>query len=174
MDDRFGVYHETISSWPKTVEEFDEQMHAVDMFDKTVGSLGSQLARLDLVVVGLELRKFVPTERDFREIWKSRGWPKRLTEARDKCVKAASSHRARFEEELEQQKKMFKAEVRRLREAFREITQKGPSQWSESESVATDISDLQRRLNDVSSFFFLFFFCFFLIFFLFFSSTKIF
>jgi len=158
MDDRFGVYHKTISSWPKTVEEFDEQMHAVDMFDKTVGSLGSQLARLDLIVVGLEDRKFVPTERDFREIWKSRGWPKRLTEARDKCVKAASSHRARFEEELEQQKKMFKAEVRRLREAFREITQKGPSQWGESESVANDVSNLQRRLNEVS--FLLFFLVF--------------
>ena len=84
----------------------------VDLFDKTVGNLGSQLIKLNHVVCGLEERAFVPSERDFRNIWKCKGWPKRLTEARDKCMKSAPGHRERFEEELEQQQKMFFAELR--------------------------------------------------------------
>jgi hypothetical protein len=59
MNDKFGKYHDIISKWPKTVEEFDQQMHAVDMFDKTVGNLDSQLLKLEHVVNGLDQRNFV-------------------------------------------------------------------------------------------------------------------
>tara|TARA_B110000208_G_scaffold186250_1_gene242543 strand:+ start:828 stop:1643 length:816 start_codon:yes stop_codon:yes gene_type:complete len=31
MNDKFGQYYDTISKWPKTVEEFDHQMHAVSV-----------------------------------------------------------------------------------------------------------------------------------------------
>jgi len=122
----------------------------VDLFDKTVGNLGSQLIKLNHVVCGLEERAFVPSERDFRNIWKCKGWPKRLTEARDKCMKSAPGHRERFEEELEQQQKMFFAELRRLRESFLDITKKGPTQWSESDQVYTSIQVLQQRLLQAS------------------------
>ena len=150
MNTKFGTYFDTISKWPKTVEEFDLQMHAVDLFDKTVGNLGSQIFKLDTVVNGLETRKFVSNDRDFQDIWKARGWPKRLTEARDKCMKNSTSHRSRFESELEDQKKMFSAQVRRLRESFIEITKKGPSQWKESDSVANDVKTLSVQLEEAS------------------------
>lgn len=38
MNDKFGQYYDTISKWPKTVEEFDHQMHAVS--DETMGDDG--------------------------------------------------------------------------------------------------------------------------------------
>ncbi len=150
MENQFGEYHALISRWPKTVEEFDKQLHAVDLFDKTVGNLQFQLDSLGLCVDGLDAREYVPSDSDFRSVWRARGWPKRLTQARDKCLKAAKGHRERFEGELEHQKKMFSAEMCRLREEFREITHQGPEQWGESEEVANSVAMLETRLSDAS------------------------
>ena len=150
MNSKFGEYYNLISKWPRTVEEFDEQLRGIDKFEKTVGSLGFQLECLGEAVDGLDDRKFVLSDTDFKQVWHCRGWPKRLAEAREKCIKVSKSHRVRFEEELEEQKKMFGGEMRRLREDFKQITKKGPGDWKESDEVVKSVVTLIQRLNEAS------------------------
>ena len=91
VNSKFGEYYNLISKWPRTVEEFDEQLRGIDKFEKTVGSLGFQLECLGEAVDGLDDRKFVLSSTDFKQVWHCRGWPKMLTEAREKCIKVSKS-----------------------------------------------------------------------------------
>ena len=59
INNTFGDYHSLISSWPRTVESFDEQLAALDRYELACGELSLLLKRLDLCVHGLELRCYL-------------------------------------------------------------------------------------------------------------------
>ena len=147
MAKRFGEYYQSLSIWPKNIEEFDILKASLDDFQRLHPESITAVESLEHQLNALENRKFGISERDYDRYWEARGWPYKLQSAHSSVIASLKQFQKRFEEELRHQKLVFKEEIERLTVDYNTIHEKGVAQWRESEAVCDEISLLEDRLD---------------------------